>query len=298
MKDKKLAILLLILALLLGIYFFYGDENKNFHLDLDKTFNPEEIEAILIQKGDSLWVSLNREGKSWYLGEKRYLADSEKVARLVDVYVSMKGLELISNDEQNAAYYNLSEDKAYRVTFSTKKEKFEYNVSPDEGRSSYLLYKKKIYQYNKNLNSYFASGEESLREKRLFLSDKKEISFFSLHDASKTYSFTRKDDVWTSSDFDGKVLNEENIEAYLQILTTTVVNRFDEKTPIEEYNKKQLIRKIDVTLKDGQRIVLDFREAREKEGDQRLFVSHRKSLVYIGAYYSETLMQDVSKFLK
>ena len=176
------------LALIL-ILIFTNTNRQNYDLpDLDE-LELADITKIQVQKQSNVLL-LEKENDKWLIHPKKYLADSEKVEKMIKLAAELKIDDLVS-ESKNYMLYELDEQNKVNVTLY-KKEKVIRNFDIGKVSQTYnhtfvkLPGRSEVYHANGNFKNDFNITYNDLRDKKVLSFIKENINNVTLINAVGT----------------------------------------------------------------------------------------------------------------
>lgn len=194
MKVRKL-VLIAADVLLLAVCIIQGISSSKNSV---KSFEfKEEPDEIILEKADG-GFTISKEGDSWFIGDKKYLANVGNIDSMITSIKSIRAIDKMGkiSDDVIASRYDLTDEKCIKVTVNAGGKTLrkvtigkesstgtQCYVTIDGGNEIYLIADNLIYDFNKSL--------DDLRSKTVYQIEQNSISSISCNDIYQN--------VWTLS---------------------------------------------------------------------------------------------------
>ena len=194
-NAKTKTVLLSLIGLLLLIYILQltlGSRSTVKTLKLSS-----EADSILIHKTGSEDILLSKEDDKWFVGNKKYAADQNKVQRLYEAVKEVKILNTAAASLGNdAARYGLDEGSVTTVTAQKDGKEIRKIVAgktTSSGIQSYVMLdgKDSVYVANGNIASIFSVSVEGLRSKAIYSLDENSIEAVSYTGSDGSFTLNK-----------------------------------------------------------------------------------------------------------
>lgn len=218
-----LCILIFIFAVIYALQLIFTGKSKIQTLTVK-----EDADQLTITSLDKGKINLVKENDSWYVGEKKYKADSDTVQRLLDSLTKMKIVGSVSSSaEGDEDRYGLNESRAIQVElFSDGELLRQVKIGKDTvtGGQCYIQLdgKNQVYILGEGLDGLFTKDIAALRDTMVYDFSESGISQITFEKDGQSVTF-EKDFVASSSDDES-----ENSS------TGTVWNLISSSSPVDE----------------------------------------------------------------
>jgi hypothetical protein len=169
MKMKKEYIFLTVLIVILVLYIaFKNTDRTHYSLPELKAVEKEDINRILISRGDST-ITLSRSSGDWKIMPAKYEADSKKIDQMLDEFKNLIITTLVSESETYQRYGLNPEERIYARAFEGEKalRQFYIGKTASTRRHSYVMFPgdARVYEARNNIRRIFDKTVDDLRDK-------------------------------------------------------------------------------------------------------------------------------------
>ncbi len=197
MKQYKKNIILIALIIVLSLYVvLHKKDRTNYKLPDIPDISEKNITKLEIDTINSS-IILKKKSGNWYIDPESYLADKNKVNRMLDTLRDIKVTALVSQ-LKNYNLYDLNDEKKITIK-AWNKEKLERLVEIGKIASSYrhtfikLEKEGPVYHAAGDFRSTFDLTKDKLRDKLVLSFEKDEISIINIHKGSTKILLALKD---------------------------------------------------------------------------------------------------------
>tara|TARA_Y100000310_G_C20662997_1_gene805830 strand:- start:1000 stop:1878 length:879 start_codon:yes stop_codon:yes gene_type:complete len=220
MKGNKSMMLLVVLALLIGIYFivkFTGNSgrSKSFKSEL-VTFDNDQVTKLEIMSPEDTTV-LNREGDSWKVGE--YVADPATVTATLSTLKGIKPSRLASRSKDTWKDFQVDDSGTRVVTYEGDEKVLDivlgrFNV---EGQRSFYSYvrlteEKDVYVAKDFMKMSVSTGSAAYRNDDILKINKDSITAIHFNYPDSAFSLSKNGNKWF---IDGSEADSAAVADYL-----------------------------------------------------------------------------------
>ncbi|MDY6970204.1 MAG: DUF4340 domain-containing protein [Spirochaetota bacterium] len=211
--NKRILYSLGIIAVLLIYLLVSGDRKSEDIIDV-KSWEGEADE-IVINKEDKPIRIYKKEDK-WVIDAAAYPADDSIVSQLIEKMKELKIIDFISRKEHYQRY-DLSQDKAIRVTVSKENEILRdvlVGKKSPAGRSSYIKFfeKPEIYLASGWLINDYNKSVEDIRDKKIYEISEDAVESIELNYNRKKISFSKVLDLKKKDDSDQDIKDKDKVK--------------------------------------------------------------------------------------
>lgn len=309
MKIKKSTLILLGVAAALLLFLVFKPEASIKDVVKWKAIS-KDADKLLIEKG-SRSLSFVKKGNDWLLGTNSYLADPEKIKKLVDTLKSARRFELVdtfSLDEK----YEIDASNRTTATLHTSSGERSLIIGKAAPTYSHTFVKipggTKTYQTEGNFTYDFGQDANYYRAKQFFNFSSEEARSVEFKDASgRTLLITRTADISTNTNFtpktswkdaSGRVYKDEDVGDIVSTISHINATAFPDegKFSFESIAKSQILSQIVIKTSSKTYSLTIFRE---KNGNDNLAItSERKELFQLSEDMTKRLSPSYDKLLK
>ncbi len=171
MNFKKEYVILPVIIIALSIYLYVHKKDSTYYSlpEIKKTDIKNISKITIMRSGKNFEIVKNRD--FWQVGEKKYRADNEKIAGMLDI---IKNLTLTSLISESKTYTRFDLDKNNRIAVKAwnkekKAREFSIGKSAPTYRHTYITLKSNgnIYMAQGDLKRYFDYSVNQLRDKKV-----------------------------------------------------------------------------------------------------------------------------------
>jgi hypothetical protein len=171
MSLKKEYIILPIIIIVLSIYLYvHKKDSTHYNLPEIKKIDIKNITKInILRSGKNFTINKNRD--FWQVGEKKYRADNEKIADMINIIKDLSLTNLIS-ESKTYSRFDLDKNKKIAVKAWIKEKKvrdFSIGKSAPTYQHTYITVNNdtNIYMAKGDLKRYFDYSVNQLRDKKV-----------------------------------------------------------------------------------------------------------------------------------
>ncbi len=257
----------------------------------------DDIDAIEITSAKGS-VSLVKEGENWFVGDKKYPADSDDSEDLAEALTSIKTLGLLTRSTADESRYGLDENS--KITVKASKDgkvvrTLYVGKDSSTGSQSYIKIdgSADILLASDSYHEFFDTDTEALREREIFSVKAEEISSVSVKAESGNFNVAKSGDpaVWTFVPADSNG-DSEKIATWVKTLNSLTADSFaPESTAFPTEN----LEKVTLTAGDKQ-ITASF--AKVDEAKYICSSSESDYLFYVSNYAYKRFIKNVKDLQK
>ncbi|MFW6415116.1 MAG: DUF4340 domain-containing protein [Thermodesulfobacteriota bacterium] len=188
MKIRKEYLILIFLIIILGIYLWRHNTNGiNYQLPKLQEINKEAISRLELSRSNS-GISLESRDGDWYIPQKDFRANKEKVQKILDTISQVEPSALISKSG-NFERYKLGNEQSLAIKAYDDSKQLLREIGIGKSASSFqnnyvrLKDDPRVYLAKTPLSRDFAISAESLREKTVLSFSRKEIDSLTLENS-------------------------------------------------------------------------------------------------------------------
>lgn len=222
MHRKKEYIILVLVILGLSLYILFG-KPKSTHYNLMSLpeIKESKFTKIRLNASDGSILFKKRDGR-WFVGEKAYPADEQKIKRILDVLDDLQVTALVP-ESGNFARYDLGEDKKIRVRAWTGQDMMrDFTVgklAPTRRHTFVSLSKEKnVYHAPGSFRNYFEGKLAAFRDKTVLAFTAKQIKELRVIFKDSSWSVLKQE--LKSSDLAEKPKEGQQGDAHQQVWQT------------------------------------------------------------------------------
>ena len=244
MSSKKIYILLAIFIILSAVAFlpkisdkFKFADKKEGGLDFS-SFSEQAVDKFVIKKGDDE-KTLSKENNTWKLSEKN--ASMTAINSFFQEIQKLQTSDLISKNADNFSNLNISDDKAFIVTFYQKEKESTYYFSEMGDRYDNFYAREKgsdnVYLVKTALPEQIVYTQGEWQEKNIVSIRKEDINFVEVFIKDQEYRILHQDsDKWlVEKEKQTYFLDDEKIN-----LLTNSLNPLEANDILNEVERKEL----------------------------------------------------------
>ncbi len=320
--GKEYIIPIVIIVILLAYLIFSGGQNKmSYEVPEMEKIEENEVNRIVITQGDDKIV-LKKFKEGWKIMPQEYLANEDKVTRMMTVIKDLSITELTSKKKDYQRYELDKDNKIIVKAFKDDEILREFDIGKISPTYSHTFIKLSddlnVYSARESFRNDFDVEIEELRNKEVLAFDRNEISKIQIAGKDEIYQFEKKihpiekeieggpeekgkekpkvykdEDGWLTPD--GEVGSKSEIESFLSRLSSLTCDSF-----IEEKNKDDFKEPVfEIILKGAKDYSLKIFEKQEKDGGKYPAVSSESEYPFLlSTYNAEDLMKKKDDFLK
>ncbi|MFO7916216.1 MAG: DUF4340 domain-containing protein [Candidatus Krumholzibacteriales bacterium] len=169
MKMKKEYIFLAVIIVALALYIaLKNTDGTHYTLPELKTIQKEDVDKILITRGDST-INISRSSGKWKIMPARYKADSKEVDQILDELKDLTITTLVSESETYKRYGLTADERIYARAFEQDKALRQFYIGKNAStrRHTYIMLPgdPRVYQVRNNIRRMFDKSVDDLRDK-------------------------------------------------------------------------------------------------------------------------------------
>lgn len=309
MKIKKSTLILLGVSAALVLFLLFKPEASIRNVEKWKAIS-KDADKLLIEKGNRS-ISFVKKGNDWLIGTNQYLADPEKIKKLVETMKTNRRFEVVDT---------FSLDEKYEIDASNRTTATLHTASGDRsliiGKAaptySHTFVKipgnTKTFQTEGNFTYDFGQEANYYRAKQFFNFSSEEAKSVEFKDASgRTLLITRTADISTNTNFapktswkdgQGRVYKDEDVGDIVSTISHINATAFpdDAKASYESTAKGPILSQIVIKTSSKTYSLTIFRE---KNGSDNLAIaSDRKEVFQLSEDMTKRLSPSFDKLLK
>ncbi len=195
MKIKKEYIILFLVIAALVSYIALRKENRiQYEIPEVRILESENISGILIQ-GDGKEINLIKDKDKWFAGQEKFLADTEKVEKMIDFLVKPV-LMTVASDSKDYMRYGLDEKNRLIVkalSGNTNERVVEIGHESNVHNHTFIKLEDdyRVYQARENLRDIFKTGIDDIRDKNVLFFNGQETESIHLLKDGEEWAFIR-----------------------------------------------------------------------------------------------------------
>lgn len=300
MKTRKIFLLsaIALLAVIFVIQCIFAGRSPVKEWNLKESVDSIEITS---SKGS---VKLVKEGENWFVGDKKYPADSDDAEDLAEALTSIKTLGVLTRSTADESRYGLDENT--KITVKGSKDgkilrTLYVGKDSSTGSQSYIKIgdSSEILLASDSYHDLFTTDTEALRDCKIFSVKAEEISNVSVEAETGSFNVAKSGDpaVWTFVPADSNG-DSEKIATWVKTLNTLTADSFAPETtafPTEN------LEKITLTAGDKQ-ITVKFAKAisENPDAEEKYICSSSESdyLFYVSNYIYKKFIKNVKALQK
>jgi hypothetical protein len=219
MKGKKEYIILAAIIVAAAAYLVLRQTDRStYQLPALSKIPKKEISKVEIS-GPEKSFAVNRKGDVWNITPEDYLADPEKIDRMLEI-VSDLNLTAMVSESKNDQRYDLTPEKRIRVkawTGKTLKREFDVGKTADTFRHTFVKIAgdDRIFHAENSFRDRFETTVEALRDKTVLAFKSDEIGSIKIHKDGKTTTFSKKIEAKEEKKAEEPVNPEKNISQWV-----------------------------------------------------------------------------------
>jgi hypothetical protein len=197
MKQYKTNIILIALIIVLSLYVFLHEKDKtNYKLPEISNIEKTDITKLEIATINSD-IILKKKSGNWYIDPEGYLADKDKIDRMLDILKDIKVTALVST-LKNYKLYDLNDEKKITVRAWNKdklKRLCEIGKIAASYRHTFIKLEKDgpVYHAEGNFRSNFDLTKDQLRDTLVLSFEKNDISAINIDKGNAEIALALKD---------------------------------------------------------------------------------------------------------
>ena len=166
---KKEYVFLVVIIVVLVLYITLKNPDRtHYTLPELKPVQKEDVDKILISKGDST-INLTRSSGKWKIIPNKYKVDSKEIDQILDELKDLTVTTLVSESETYKRYGLTAEERIYARAFSDERalRQFYIGKTASTRRHTYLMFPgdPKVYEARDNIRRIFDKSIDDLRDK-------------------------------------------------------------------------------------------------------------------------------------
>ncbi|MEA1969389.1 MAG: DUF4340 domain-containing protein, partial [Thermodesulfobacteriota bacterium] len=209
--KKEYLILAAVIALLSGYLVLHKENGNNYALPELSKIEISDITGIDIKQKEKSFL-LKKDDNLWFLGDKKYPADSNKVDKMVDIVKELSVTALVS-EQGSLKRYELDPENRIKVKVLSGSEtirEFEIGKTAPTYNHTFIRIKgdKKVYHAKKSFRSDFDLTVGDLRDKKVFSFELESINEITIEKGELKKEFYLAENKLFDQDSDETVENE------------------------------------------------------------------------------------------
>ncbi len=230
MQNKTLWLLgtiLAILTLFWGVKTYLPKYNKpsSPYAEKVKPYDKSSVRSIVI-KNSECSVELKKEGEDWKVNGKK--ADKSKIDDLVNQLIPPIFPDIIAKTDKRYHEFNLTSDKAIRITFD---DKLTWFIGKSTGSNVYVRFDgdNTVYLLKSGISSNFSTDNSDWYDKTIVAFDQTKATKITLKERTNTLVLVKKENKWTEEGSKREAKKDKVDSVLSQVSNLTAQSLYESK---------------------------------------------------------------------
>ena len=173
MKIKKEYVFLAVILVVLVLYIALKNTDRtHYTLPELKPVGKEDVDKILISRGDST-INVSKSSGKWKIKPAKYEADSKEIDQILDELKNLTITTLVSESETYGRYGLTADERIYVRAFEQEQalRQFYIGKTASTRRHTYIMFPgdHRVYEVSNNIRRIFDKSVDDLRDKEVLV---------------------------------------------------------------------------------------------------------------------------------